>query len=57
MALGAIAYTWLGHAGREALGGNASALRYGLLGLGLLAAVVLLARLIKRIRQGIGVPD
>jgi uncharacterized membrane protein YdjX (TVP38/TMEM64 family) len=35
MAPGAIAYTWLGHAGREALAGDTSAIRYGLLALGL----------------------
>jgi rhodanese-related sulfurtransferase/membrane protein DedA with SNARE-associated domain len=51
MAPGAIAYTWLGYAGREALGGNASAVRYGLLGLGLLAAIAFVPRLVKRIRQ------
>jgi uncharacterized membrane protein YdjX (TVP38/TMEM64 family)/rhodanese-related sulfurtransferase len=50
MAPGALAYTWLGHAGREALGGNTSAIRYGLLALGLLAAIAVLPRLIKRIR-------
>lgn len=50
MAPGALAYTWLGHAGREAIGGNYSAIRYGLLALGLLAAIAVLPRLIKRIR-------
>jgi uncharacterized membrane protein YdjX (TVP38/TMEM64 family)/rhodanese-related sulfurtransferase len=50
MAPGAIAYTWLGHAGREALAGNASAVRYGLLALGLLAAIGFLPRLIRRLR-------
>ncbi|MAM39778.1 MAG: sulfurtransferase [Erythrobacter sp.] len=50
MAPGALAYTWLGHAGREAIGGNSSSIRYGLLALGLLAAIALLPRLIKRIR-------
>ncbi|GAK34395.1 hypothetical protein JCM17846_32600 [Iodidimonas nitroreducens] len=52
MAPGAIAYTWLGHAGREALSGDASAIRYGLLALGLLATIAVLPRLIKRLRQG-----
>lgn len=51
MAPGATAYTWLGHAGREALAGDASAVRYGLLALGLLAAIAFLPRLIKRLRQ------
>jgi uncharacterized membrane protein YdjX (TVP38/TMEM64 family)/rhodanese-related sulfurtransferase len=47
---GAIAYTWLGHAGRGALVGETDAVRYGLLALGLLAAIALLPRLIKRLR-------
>lgn len=50
MAPGAIAYTWLGHAGRAAVEGNNAAIRYGLLALGLLAAIAFLPRLIKRIR-------
>ncbi len=50
MAPGALAYTWLGYAGREALGGNASAIRYGLLALGLLAAIAFVPRIVKRMR-------
>jgi uncharacterized membrane protein YdjX (TVP38/TMEM64 family)/rhodanese-related sulfurtransferase len=50
MAPGTVAYTWLGHAGRGALSGEASAIRYGLLGLGLLAAIAVLPRLISRLR-------
>ena len=50
MAPGAIAYTWLGHAGREALAGDASAIRYGLMALGLLAAIAFLPRLARRLR-------
>lgn len=50
MAPGAIAYTWLGHAGREALAGDAAAIRYGLLALGLLAAIVFLPRLFSTFR-------
>jgi uncharacterized membrane protein YdjX (TVP38/TMEM64 family)/rhodanese-related sulfurtransferase len=50
MVPGAIAYTWLGHAGRGALAGETDAVRYGLLALGLLAAIALLPRLIKRLR-------
>jgi uncharacterized membrane protein YdjX (TVP38/TMEM64 family)/rhodanese-related sulfurtransferase len=49
MAPGAIAYTWLGHAGREAFAGDASAIRYGLLALGLLAAIAFLPRLVRRL--------
>lgn len=51
MAPGAIAYTWLGHAGRGALAGETDAIRYGLLALGLLAAIALLPRLIRRLRR------
>ncbi|MEQ8344134.1 MAG: TVP38/TMEM64 family protein [Sneathiellaceae bacterium] len=52
MAPGAIAYAWLGHAGREALAGDASAIRYGLLALGLLAAIAFAPRLLRRLRGG-----
>jgi uncharacterized membrane protein YdjX (TVP38/TMEM64 family)/rhodanese-related sulfurtransferase len=51
MAPGAVAYTWLGYAGREALGGETNAVRYGLLALGLLAAIAVLPRLIGRLRR------
>lgn len=51
MAPGALAYTWLGHAGREALSGDASAIRYGFLALGLLVAVAFLPRLFKRLNK------
>jgi uncharacterized membrane protein YdjX (TVP38/TMEM64 family)/rhodanese-related sulfurtransferase len=60
MAPGAVAYTWLGHAGRGALAGETDAVRYGLLALGLLAAIALLPRLIARLRGSftwIEVPD
>src|SRR5579859_950806 len=50
MVPGAIAYTWLGHAGRGALIGETDALRYGLLALGPLAAIALLPRLVARLR-------
>jgi len=50
MAPGAIAYTWLGYAGREAVAGDVSAIRYGLLALGLLAVIAFLPRLIGRMR-------
>lgn len=48
---GAVAYTWLGYAGRGALTGEADTVRYGLLALGLLAAIALLPRLIGRMRR------
>jgi uncharacterized membrane protein YdjX (TVP38/TMEM64 family)/rhodanese-related sulfurtransferase len=50
MAPGTLAYTWLGYAGRQALGGDAAAVRYGLLGLGLLAAIAFVPRLVSRLR-------
>lgn len=50
MAPGAIAYTWLGHAGREAMAGDGAAIKYALLALGLLAAIAFLPRLFNRLR-------
>jgi uncharacterized membrane protein YdjX (TVP38/TMEM64 family)/rhodanese-related sulfurtransferase len=47
---GAIAFTWLGYAGRSAAAGDMSALRYGLLGLGVLAMVAFGPRLLRRFR-------
>lgn len=51
MAPGAVAYTWLGHAGRGALAGDTDSVRYGLLALGIIAAIALLPRLIRRLRS------
>ena len=51
MVPGTLAYTWLGYAGREAIAGNATAIRYGLLGLALLAAVAFLPRLVRRFKS------
>jgi uncharacterized membrane protein YdjX (TVP38/TMEM64 family) len=50
MAPGAAAYAWLGYAGRQAAAGDAEALRYGLLGLALLALMAFLPRLIRRLK-------
>ena len=47
---GAIAYTWLGYAGREALAGGEGMIRNILVALALLASVAFLPRLIKRLR-------
>ena len=47
---GAVAYAWLGHAGREAAAGNTAAIRYGLIALALLAAITFLPRLVQRLR-------
>ncbi len=49
---GTLAYSWLGHAGREVLTGNEAAIRYSLLALALLAAIAFLPRLIRRLRGG-----
>jgi rhodanese-related sulfurtransferase len=48
---GTLAFTWLGHAGRQALAGDAAAIRYGLIGLGALATVAFLPRLFRRARH------
>jgi uncharacterized membrane protein YdjX (TVP38/TMEM64 family) len=48
MAPGTLAYTWLGYAGREAAAENPAAIRYGLIGLALLAAIAFLPRLVRR---------
>jgi uncharacterized membrane protein YdjX (TVP38/TMEM64 family)/rhodanese-related sulfurtransferase len=51
MAPGALAYTWLGYAGREAVAGNDAAIRYGLLGLALFATVAFVPRLWRRFKR------
>jgi hypothetical protein len=51
MAPGAIAYTYIGYAGREAAVEKAGAIRNGLIALGMLAAVVFLPRLIRKLRS------
>jgi uncharacterized membrane protein YdjX (TVP38/TMEM64 family)/rhodanese-related sulfurtransferase len=48
---GTLAYSWLGHAGREAAQGRTDAIRYGLLGLAALAAIAFAPRLIRRWRE------
>ena len=47
----AIAFTWLGHAGRQALSGDGTAISYGVLALGLLVALAFVPRFIKRFRR------
>jgi uncharacterized membrane protein YdjX (TVP38/TMEM64 family)/rhodanese-related sulfurtransferase len=54
MAPGAAAYAWLGHAGRAAAAGSSEALRYGLIGLGLLALIAFLPRLVRRMKDASG---
>ena len=48
---GALAYTWLGHAGREALSSGESLIRNSLIALALLAAVAFLPRLVRKLRE------
>jgi uncharacterized membrane protein YdjX (TVP38/TMEM64 family) len=48
---GALAYAWLGHAGREALAGTDGAVRNALLALALLALVAFLPRLARQFRH------
>jgi uncharacterized membrane protein YdjX (TVP38/TMEM64 family) len=50
MAPGALAYTYLGYAGREAASGQSGAILKTLLALALLAAVAFLPRLVRRMR-------
>jgi rhodanese-related sulfurtransferase len=47
---GAVAYTWLGYAGRRAAAGDTAALHYAPLGLGVLAMIAFLPRLFRRFR-------
>lgn len=48
---GALAYTYLGYAGREAAAGSEGLIHKGLIALALLALVVFLPRLVARLRQ------
>lgn len=48
---GAFAFTWLGHAGREALNGGEGMIRNGLIAIALLAAVAFLPRLVRKLRN------
>lgn len=47
----AVAYTYLGYAGREAIAGGEGLIRKGLIALALLAAVAFLPRLVARLRE------
>jgi uncharacterized membrane protein YdjX (TVP38/TMEM64 family)/rhodanese-related sulfurtransferase len=48
---GGIAYTWIGYAGREALGGSENTIKQLLIGIALLACVIFIPRLITTIRR------
>ena len=56
---GAIAYTWLGYAGREAIGGGEGLIQKIMIALALLAVVAFLPRLIGNMRRGpsIDIPE
>jgi uncharacterized membrane protein YdjX (TVP38/TMEM64 family)/rhodanese-related sulfurtransferase len=51
MVPGTLAFSWLGHAGREAAQGSTGAIWYGLLGLAALAVIAFTPRLIRRWRE------
>lgn len=57
MAPGALAYAWVGHAGAEAMTGGERGIQAVLIALGLLAMVILLPRIVRRIRQQPVVPS
>ena len=48
---GAVAYTWLGYAGREALGGSNGTVRNILIALALLASVAFLPRFVRKLKE------
>jgi uncharacterized membrane protein YdjX (TVP38/TMEM64 family) len=54
---GAFAYTWIGHAGAETVAGGRSGIQAVLIGIGLLAAVIFLPRLVRRFRHDFPADD
>lgn len=54
---GTITYTYIGYAGREAVSGGEGLIQKGLLALGLLAAIALLPRLVRRVRGRSSIGD
>jgi uncharacterized membrane protein YdjX (TVP38/TMEM64 family) len=52
MAPSTVAYTWIGHAGRQAIAGDTENIQYALIALGLIAVVLLVPRFYKRLRNG-----
>lgn len=48
---GAAAFAWLGHAGRAAMAGDQAAIRYAAFGLGALALIAFLPRLVRRFKE------
>lgn len=52
MAPSTVAYTWIGHASRQAIAGDTENIQYALMALAVLALVLVLPRFFKRIRVG-----
>jgi len=52
MAPSTVAYTWIGHAGRQAIAGDTENIKYALIALGLIAVLLLVPRFYKRLRGG-----
>jgi len=50
MAPSTVAYTWIGHAGRQAIAGDTENIKYALIALALIAVVLLVPRFYKRLR-------
>ena len=50
MAPSTVAYTWIGHAGRQAIAGDTENIKYALIALALIALVLLVPRFYKRLR-------
>ncbi len=50
---GALAYAWLGHAGREVIAGDAHAIRNGMLALAVAAALMFVPRLVRQFKAGL----
>ena len=46
-----LAYTWIGHAGRQAIAGDTENIKYALIALALIALVLLLPRFYKKLRS------
>jgi uncharacterized membrane protein YdjX (TVP38/TMEM64 family) len=51
MAPSTVAYTWIGHAGRQAIAGDTENIKYALIAVGLIALVLLVPRFYKKLRS------
>ncbi|MBI3702332.1 MAG: TVP38/TMEM64 family protein [Rhizobiales bacterium] len=52
MAPSTVAYTWIGHASRQAIAGDTENIKYALIALALIALVLLVPRFYKRLKNG-----